>query len=241
MTVWLAKLAVSLLALVATAMVLVFSDRLLAPLSRRGRWLGGLFRFLPLLALGLLAAEMVYVIVLVAALGELYSYATLSLLVVALLAMFALVRDVLAGVWLRMENSLRPGLIVGLGPSRGRIRSLGVRSFDMEVSDGSIERVPYSVAARGRIARIADDGGISAHRVRLALNEQQPDVMLERARQIVLNHACTPIRRPPVIKLISTAAGLPEMEVTLYAASVTNASRVEIELRRAFEQPAVRI
>lgn len=229
---WVAEFMALVLAGLLLAVGFVLIDRGLARYAGNGRWPGTLYRFFPMTALALLGVHVVLLSGQLLIVGGHYAYAALVLLSIALVCLLRPLRDVLVGAVLRAEGSLEPGGIVAFDGSRGRIRRLGIRSFEMDGPDGSVERIPYAMAARGRLGRLASEHGIAAHTFAVKMPADSVEVFREHIRLAVLNHPCTPVRRPPVMRILSANSLSPDLEVTVYSASPEHAARVEGTVRR---------
>ena len=235
---WLAKFTALLGIGAGLAIALVLLDRAVSRSAGSTGSRGTLHKFFPLLALGVLGCYAMLLIGHILHARGPFAYAVAAVLGLIALSVLRPMKDVFSGIWLRAEGILRPGAIVALGGARGRVRFLGVRSFEMDGRDGSIERIPYGLAARARLSRLMLDGGISAHTLLVNMPMESPETFRERIRLSILNHPCTPVRRPPVMRIVSTDLESAKLEVTLYAATAEHAARVEAAIRTALAEDA---
>jgi small-conductance mechanosensitive channel len=221
-----ATILIALLAVLALIAGPLLLRRLVAvlPAGRRN----ALRRWLPAIQLGF-----VLIVIVLAAATMFGSTPALiaagtAVLVVAGAAWFA-VRDVIAGIVLRAEHDLQAGSTVRAGDSAGRVQHVGLRSVEIEATDGQRVRVPYTRLAASPVAvsRAREEGGALRFTVSLQRRAGGGRDDVARIRAAALHAFFASARRDPVIRLVHEDDRSRTYDVTVYAADVAFLQGIE--------------
>lgn len=198
----------------------------IAPISRaRRRWLerlGPIF----VVAVGLLF--------LVSAVQELFASNPTAMSLVAGLTVLGLgtamwwpLRDLIAGVFLRAGNTLRPGDEVEVSGVRGRIERMGHRSMVVLASQGEVI-LPYGAIARSAIVRASGTHGATSHLFRV---DGAPGVSALELRRAVVEGGLlchwSSLARDPQVRSLEDGA----LEVTVFALHAGFGPEIEAAVR----------
>jgi hypothetical protein len=96
-----------------------------------------------------------------------------SLMVAILLASLGwfVFRDLFAGMVIKAELSLNPGLYIKTGIANGTIVSLGYTSMDIQTSTGELVKIPYSQLRKYPIWRQAEKGHGKTQSIQIKIPE----------------------------------------------------------------------
>jgi hypothetical protein len=150
------------------------------------------------------------------------------LLIGAAVALWAPIRDLLAGGFLRAGNVLRVGDEVQLGEIRGRVEHMGYRGLLLRGSEGEAI-VPYGLVSRSAIVRGGGARGAAAHSFRVRPIAGVPRVELRRLinESALLCHWTSPAREP---ELANAEQGA--IDVTVFAVAADFAPEIESAVRQ---------
>lgn len=134
-------------------------------------------------------------------------------------------RDVVAGVLLRLGGSVGIGDRVRLDGLQGRVTQLGYRVLTLELSAGDESLVPYSRLTRAAIVRTPHVFGAHRHNFHLPAGTD-----VEKLRRSVLLCHWSSAARPPVIRV-----GEDGLDVTVFALDPDAGPAIERFVRRDLE------
>ena len=199
--------------------------------ARKRAWLRRAYRYYPAFCL------VVALIFLPGALVRFYSMEDFQiwLALMVVLAFFGrdIVRDVLAGIWLRAEGALESGGRVAVGGHIGRIGRLFLRSFELETDDGGSVRFAYGSASRKTIRRLAGQQSRAGHTFRVSLpgDSRSTEAARRQIEFLVLNHAFVAIPSGrdsiPTVRPISVTEEKVEFEVNVRTIAPEQALEIE--------------
>lgn len=188
-------------------------------LARKRTWLQRAYRYYPAFCLA------VALVFLPGALVGFYSMEDFQIWLAVLLVLAFLgrdmVRDVLAGIWLRAEGALESGGRITVGGATGRIGRLFLRSFELETDDGASVRIAYGNASRKAIRRLAGQQSRAGHtfRVPVAGASRSTESVRQHILLLVLNHAFVALpagtNAGPTVRPISVSDDRVEFEVSV--------------------------
>jgi small-conductance mechanosensitive channel len=229
-----ALLAVAALAaFAASALLRRFANRL--PLRADQRHI--VRRVLPLVEamLGLIA------LLVVLALG-LPDRPTLIVVAVALITVTAVaaswfaIRDVIAGLVLRVEGAVQPNEWIRIGELEGRVRRIGMRSVELELGQGGRATVPFTRVAPATVVRRPPESGGHAHSFTVTPPAGMPvATVVQRVHTAALNCFYSVPAREPHIAPHAAADGATRLTVTIYAPEPVLARLVERAVRLDLE------
>ncbi|HUF50427.1 MAG TPA: mechanosensitive ion channel domain-containing protein [Longimicrobiales bacterium] len=141
------------------------------------------------------------------------------------------IRDLIAGVVLRAEYGFEPGHIVYADDATGRVHRVGVRSVEIERTDGRRVRVPYSRlrALPISVTRPSESGGALRFTVTLPRHTGGRDDTA-RIRAAALHAFFASPHREPHIQLVAEDAHALSYDVTVYAADPSFVGFIEQEV-----------
>ncbi|MDD9940976.1 MAG: mechanosensitive ion channel [Myxococcales bacterium] len=144
-------------------------------------------------------------------------------------ALWAPIRDLLAGVFIKSGRVVRVGDEVQVQDTRGRVERLLYRRMVLRTSQGEAF-LPYGLVSRHAIVRASSKLGPAAHSFRIRPMRAVSQMELrERVRQsALLCHWASPARAPELLNL--EQGGL---EVTVFCVDAEHAPEVESAVRRS--------
>ncbi|MDH5673306.1 MAG: mechanosensitive ion channel family protein [Myxococcales bacterium] len=136
-------------------------------------------------------------------------------------------RDLLAGVFLRTGDVLRPGDEIEVQGISGRVESMGFRRMVVLGPRGEVI-VPYAAVARSAIVRAPANQGAHPHLFRVRPVEGHPVMELRRiiAQQAMLCHWSS-LCREPQVRVLEDGG----LEVTAFALHQDYGSEIEASVR----------
>jgi small-conductance mechanosensitive channel len=163
--------------------------------------------------------------------------APLAILALLFWAGRAALRDLVTGAILQAEDPFLPGQRISAGAFHGRIRSVGLRSLEVQTDDGARLRLPYSGLATTPVLRRGPAAGPASHTFQLrAPAGMPPAAAVARLRRAILNSFHASAGRPPQVRLTHDAAHT-TLEVTVYSPDPTALPLLETAARNALASP----
>lgn len=144
------------------------------------------------------------------------------------LASWATIRDVAAGVVLKAEDGYEAGQKIRLQDLEGRIEHAGYRSLTIESASGELVKIPYSlIAKQSRILSVPkESSGGFAFRVQRANAAPVSELQSELHRQII-NTPWASVTKSPQIRVIEETADFAVFEVVVYPIGKENGPKIE--------------
>lgn len=156
----------------------------------------------------------------------------LSVLGVALLGAWRIVRDYLVGVVVRGEATWRPGDRVLIGDVEGRVISLGYRAVCLQRRDGDFVFVPYGRMASDVLVRRHAEGDVVRHTFLVPCPAPLvPSDAVPRVREAALLHHWSSPGHDPEVGVDPDGT----LEVTIHALSEPRVAEVEAAIRACLE------
>jgi small-conductance mechanosensitive channel len=145
------------------------------------------------------------------------------------------IRDWIAGVVFRAEDSYHPGDSVGFGETRGRLTHLGYRSLTLERVDGNAVEIPYSALVREHaIEKFSREKAGTTFR--LTVPDREPfRTVQQKIQTVVLCAPWSSILHKPGIRLADHRDHHYTVEVTAYLVDLSYAKDVEVYVKRCLD------
>ncbi|MBU0995241.1 MAG: mechanosensitive ion channel family protein [Proteobacteria bacterium] len=157
--------------------------------------------------------------------------------VLALFAVFAVIlvaggwssmRDVLAGIFLRIENQISVGDYILLNNLSGRVQLLGLRCLSLKKDDGPYVFVPYSTVAKEIVTRLPPSEQTDPYTFSLVVPKiAKPGAMREIIRKAALNLIWVSLKTDPRIQFLEEKEDGFLFEVTVYPVISEYGARIE--------------
>lgn len=230
-----AAIAVASAILVAAVWTLRRAGAFLPRRHRRARFA----RIVPLLEVGLVAVAIMAVgAVLLDTRPDAFTLLLAALAAVLVGASWFAVRDVIAGAVLRAEDPYEPGQWVRVDDVEGRIRSVGVRTIELDRDDGATVRIPYARITSAFLVRAGRSEESGSHTFALELPPELPPIRaLPIIRAAARNCFFVSATREPYVHVTSGPVGH-RYEVTVFTMDRTFVPEIEAAVRRRLEDVA---
>lgn len=201
----------------------------LLPLGAQGR--DAALRWLPAGQLAITAAIAAGVVFFLFDVNTTLIALALIAVVVTVSAWFA-IRDIITGVVLRAEHGFAAGQVVTFDGINGRITAVGIRSIEVETTDGSRLSVPWFRVQRSLVALTdgRDRSGAQQLTIRLP-RTVDPVADIEAIRTTILHSAFSTIRHDPHIRITTEDPDSITYDVTVYTIDPSFTPAIEREIR----------
>lgn len=151
---------------------------------------------------------------------------------IVIIASWAVLRNALEGVYLRLGRTFEIGDRVDIAGIQGRVHRLGARAVVIETIDGRLAIIPYRTAASATILRDPFAQQSAFHVFRVPIPDRRSITELERAvhEAALLCHWSSTRRLPHV-----NATHDGQLEITLFPIDINHVTEIERVVRRALE------
>ena len=142
-----------------------------------------------------------------------------------------------SGVVLRAEGTLKKGGRLSFGTSRGRIRSLGLRSVEVEAEDGRLLRLPYAALAGGALETSPDGTTTRSHAFTVTVEDPaDPADVVDRIRAAALLSPWSATEPAPSARVTEREGRRVRIEVTVHPLDAAYSSQVERAVRSVLHE-----
>jgi len=140
------------------------------------------------------------------------------------------VRDLVHGVFFKAGRVCRPGDVVSVGGTTGRVEALGYRFLTLVTSRGDEVVMPYSAVSRETVVRAPVEAGAARYAFRLERPAGLDVPRVVRAvRLAAFNHPWSSAAHDAEVELGSDGA----LEVGVYALDALSGPAIEARVREA--------
>lgn len=141
------------------------------------------------------------------------------------------IRDAVAGLFIKAGEIVRLGDTVSFDGARGRITALGVRVLELETSEGEQIIVPYSRLTHQAVTRTAAVDNVIRHSFRLPRAGLDVPATRARVRCVALSHHWSSLAREPQIEIENDA-----LLVTVFALDDVHGPNIESAIREVLQR-----
>lgn len=155
-----------------------------------------------------------------------------SVLIILLFFAWYIFRDVFAGVLFKVQYRPSLGQHFYVKEMGGVLKRIGTTSLTLLTTEGDELNIPYSkiisTVTGNTQKKVHDDASIKL----LMAKKLSKEDTLNKLRESLLNSPWNPVKKPPVIKVLSESDTHYEFEITLGTTNASHLARIEERLKK---------
>lgn len=155
-----------------------------------------------------------------------------SVLIILLFFAWYVFRDVLVGVLFKVQYRPVAGQHFHFGEVSGILKRIGTTSLTLATAEGDELNIPYSkvinTVTGNTQKKVLDDASIKL----LMAKKLSKEDSINKIRESLLNSPWNPVKKPPVIKVLSESDTHYEFEITLGTTNASHLARIEERLKK---------
>jgi len=158
-----------------------------------------------------------------------------SILIVAGLLSWFLLRDIFAGMVFRVRHNLKNGSVIHAGTISGQIISQDLTFLKIRTEKGMLLRIPYSRLNHEIVSQLANAGSQAAHILTIEIDKTSGKVAAEQLiRTTILNMPWSSLKEDVAIKSVGKSEeGGYLFEVSIFSMSAKQLQQIEMALEKS--------